>query len=92
MEVEKKYKYYDGTIFTLAGGTLKNGPICGNVFGERRTALRNKKSNCKSINGEVKLHVQSVNRFLYPDTMVDCGEIEKSKDEINAVTIPNFYF
>jgi Uma2 family endonuclease len=87
-EAEKKYEYHDGTISAMAGGTLEHGLICGNIFGEIRTALRNKKSNCKPINSEVKLHVQSVNRFLYPDTMVICGEIEKSKDEINAVTNP----
>lgn len=87
-EAEKKYEFHDGIIYAMAGGTLEHGLICGNIFGEIRTALRNKKSICKPINSEVKLHVQSVNRFLYPDTMVICGDIEKSKDEINAVTNP----
>lgn len=85
---DTKYEYHDGSIFAMAGGTLNHGLICGNIFGEIRTALRNKKSNCTPINSEVKLHIQSKNRFLYPDTMVVCGEIETSEDEPNAITNP----
>ena len=72
----------------MAGRTLNHGLICGNIFGEIRTALRNKKRNCTPINSEVKLYIQSKNSFLYPDTMVICGDIEISDDEPNVVTNP----
>jgi len=87
-EAEIKYEYHDGTVYAMAGGTIEHGLICGNIFGEIRANLRTKKSNCRPINSEVKLHIQSINRFLYPDAMVICGDIEKSEDEINAVTNP----
>ena len=83
-----KYEYHDGAIFAMAGGTLNHGLICGNIFGEIRSALRNKDSVCKVMNSEIKLHILTKNSFLYLDTMVICGEIERSTTELNAVTNP----
>lgn len=85
---EEKYEYYDGVILAMAGGTLNHGLICGNIFGEFRTILKNKKRNCKAINSEIKLHISSKNAFLYPDAMVICGDIKKSSVNPNAVTNP----
>lgn len=85
---DTKYEYHNGTITAMAGGSLEHGLICGNVFGEIRTALRAKRSNCITMNSEIKLYIATQNRFLYPDTMVVCGDIEKSTDEKSAVTNP----
>ncbi len=85
---DTKYEYHDGTVFAMAGGTLNHGLICGNIFGEMRSQLRNKQQNCTVMNSEIKLHIASKNAFLYPDAMVICGEIEKSDKELNAVTNP----
>ena len=75
---DTKYEYHNGTITAMAGGSLEHGLICGNVFGEIRTVLRAKGSNCVAMNSEIKLYIATQNRFLYPDTMVVCGDIEKS--------------
>ena len=85
-ETQTKYEYHDGSIYALAGGTLNHGIICGNIFGELRSGLKG--TTCKSINSEVKLHIRSENRFVYPDAMVICGEIQTSEKENNAVTNP----
>ncbi len=87
-QTDTKYEYHNGSIYAMAGGTLNHGLICGNIFGEIRTALKHKKSDCKVMNSEIKLHVKEKNSFLYPDTMIVCGEIEKSQLESNAVTNP----
>lgn len=83
-----KYEYHNGTIFAMAGGTINHGLICGNIFGEIRTGLRKKKSSCRVMNSEIKLHIASSNCFLYPDAMVICGDIKKSTEEFHAVTNP----
>lgn len=87
-QTDTKYEYHDGSIYAMAGGTLNHGLICGNIFGEIRIALKAKNSDCKVINSEIKLHVKEKNSFLYPDAMVICGAIEKSKTELNSVTNP----
>jgi Uma2 family endonuclease len=83
-----RYEYHDGYLTAMAGGSLNHGLICGNVFGEIREGLKRMGNPCRVINSEVKLHVEAVNSFLYPDAQVICGTIQKSKTEKNAVTNP----
>jgi len=83
-----KYEYHDGRIYALAGGTLNHGMLCGNIFGELRGKLKEKQSNCKPYTSEIKVFIEKTNSFVYPDSMVICGEIEKSKLEKNSVTNP----
>lgn len=83
-----KYEYHDGEIFNMGGGTINHGTICGNIFGEIRTALKELNSSCKVRNSEIKVHVQSKNCFLYPDALVVCNDIKKSKTEPNSITNP----
>lgn len=87
-ESDKKYEFHDGFIVSMAGGSLNHGFICGNIFAELRSALKAKNSDCKVFNSEIKLHIKSQNRFLYPDAMVICGEIQQSEEEIEALTNP----
>lgn len=87
-ETDSRYEYHDGRIYSMAGGTLNHGLIGGNIFGEIRTGLRSKGSTCRVINSEIKVHVKSKRCFLYPDTMVVCGEIKKSETEPNSLTNP----
>ncbi|MBK7407958.1 MAG: Uma2 family endonuclease [Saprospirales bacterium] len=44
-ESKNRFEYHDGYIFALAGGTLNHGLICGNIFGEIRSGLREKNSS-----------------------------------------------
>jgi Uma2 family endonuclease len=85
---DTRYEYHDGTIFAMAGGTVEHGLISGNTHGEIRAALKAKGKNCIAINSDVKLHIASSNKFLYPDVMVVCGEMERSDKEQNALTNP----
>lgn len=92
LEIEQttqiKHEYHDGTIYAMSGGTIEHGLISGNTFGEIKFALRKKGSDCKAINSEVKLHIQSLNKYVYPDVMVICGEMETADNESNAIVNP----
>lgn len=89
-ETNTKYEYHSGQIFALAGGTINHGLLCANIYSEIRNQLRKSSSNCKPLSSEIKLHVKSdkYNSFLYPDTMVICGELEESDTNPNAVKNP----
>jgi len=71
-----RHEYHDGTVYAMAGGTLAHSMISGNTFGELRTALKGKGSDCRPFNSDLKLHIPSLNKFLYPDVMVVCGSIQ----------------
>ncbi len=87
-ESDVKYEYHDGEIYALAGGTINHGMLCGNVFGELRTKLKEIKSDCKPFTSEIKVSIEKRNSYVYPDAMVICGPLETSKNEVNSVTNP----
>lgn len=87
-DANQKYEYHDGRIYALAGGSLNHGLICGNIFGELRSGLREKGDECKAMTSEIKLYIQSENAFVYPDAMVVCGEINKSTKNRHAIINP----
>lgn len=89
-EGDIKYEYHNGQIFSLAGGTINHGLLCANIYTEIRNKLKANDANCKPLSSEIKLHVKSkrYNSFLYPDTMVICGDLETSDTNQNAVKNP----
>ena len=88
IDTHQKYEFHDGVIYALAGGSLEHALLIGNVYSELRNGLTKKEANCKPIANDAKLHIEKKNKFVYPDTMVIYGEIEKSKESKDAVTNP----
>lgn len=88
IETSQKHEFHDGLIYALAGGSLEHALLIGNIYSELRNSLKQKKSDCKPIANDAKLHIEKGNKYVYPDTMVICGEIEKSKKNKDAVTNP----
>lgn len=82
------FEYHNGQVFAMAGGSLNHGLICGNIFGEIRDKLRQHKSDCIALNGEVKLHIEAKNSFVHPDAMVVCGDLKVQNSQYDAVTAP----
>ena len=80
-ESNTKHEFHDGTVISMAGGTIEHGLIGGNTLIELAMKLRAKNSPCKPINSDVKLQIKNYNKYLYPDAMVVCNEIEKSADQ-----------
>jgi len=87
-DTNTKHEYHDGKIYALAGGTLNHGLLCGNAYSEIRNKLTNKGSKCIPFTSEIKIYIEKRNSYVYPDSMVICGDIEKSEEEKNSVTNP----
>ena len=83
-----KYEYRNGSIYAMAGGTLNHGFICGNIYSGIKVSLRAKGKKCTAMNSELKLRIEVKNSYVYPDTMVVCGDIETSDRKPDAVTNP----
>lgn len=84
----QKYEYHDGYIVAMAGGTVYHGVICGNVHGKIWAILDDKDGRCQVMNSEIKLSIQEKNKYVYPDCMVICGDVEKNEEQKEAVTNP----
>ncbi len=84
----QKYEYHDGYIIAMAGGTIDHGVICGNIHGKIWSILDDKNGNCQVMNSEIKLSTQSKNKYVYPNCMVICGDVERNEENKETVTNP----
>ena len=67
----ERSEYYDGEIFTMAGGTANHNQISSNICAELNMALR--KKDFRVYIADVKLWIAQRNCFNYPDVMVIAG-------------------
>ncbi len=87
-ETGMKHEFHNGEIYAMSGGTISHGVIAGNIFASLFVALSNKKSPCRPLNSEIKLKLKKGNKYVYPDSMVVCGELEGPEDGKDAITNP----
>ncbi|MEO0474226.1 MAG: Uma2 family endonuclease, partial [Bacteroidota bacterium] len=73
-------------MFAMAGGTLNHSKLGSNIMAQ--LINRESTNGCSSFNGDAKIRVDSGNRFVYPDALVVCGEIESSQYDPNSITNP----
>ncbi len=74
---EIRHEYFDGEIFSMTGGSLNHNQINGNIFGELRNQL--KKSSCRPFASDMRVKINALEKYAYPDIMVICGEIDLEK-------------
>jgi len=84
-KAEYKSEYLDGYIFKMAGGTREHIRITTNVS----RALENQLGDeCEVFPSEMKVWIQSLGKFFYPDVTVVCDEIKFYKNRRDAVENP----
>ena len=65
-----KHEYLDGEIYAMAGATDTHVTIALNMAVLLRGHLRG--SNCRVYISDMKVKIETKNRFFYPDVMVTC--------------------
>ncbi|MEY2632179.1 MAG: hypothetical protein RIR00_833 [Pseudomonadota bacterium] len=73
-----RHEFIAGEIFAMTGGRDAHNTISGNVFALLRTALRG--SPCRTFIADMKLRVDAVDGFFYPDVLVTCDSRDKSPE------------
>jgi len=84
-KAEYRSEYVHGYIFKMAGGTEAHNDITLNVASQLKTKLRGK---CKTFASEMKVWVEEVGTFFYPDVTVVCGERKFHKGSRDIVENP----
>lgn len=89
-EMEEKsdirHEYYKGEIFAFAGASINHGRIIGNINSKFLQKLANK--NCESFSSDLKVRIEEVDLFTYPDILVICDKPEFYKDRDDTVLNP----
>lgn len=69
---EERHEYADGEIFAMSGGTWEHSLIAGNITGELRAALLERR--CTAHGADMRIHIPSTKRYTYADALVVCGD------------------
>lgn len=71
---EIKHEYFDGEIFAMTGASLNHNRISRNIAGELINVLKG--SSCENFTGDMRVKVEAIEKYTYPDIAIVCGEIE----------------
>jgi Uma2 family endonuclease len=83
---EEKSEFYQGEIFTMAGGTRNHNRIVRNLSVGFTNAFQ--QGNCEAFVSEVRLWIGVVQLFTYPDIAVVCGDAVTYQDRDDTITNP----
>lgn len=75
---EVKHEYFEGEIFAMVGASLKHNQISVNIVSELRSQL--KQSPCRPFINDLRVKVQEIDKYTYPDIVIVCGDIELEKE------------
>ncbi len=76
-----KHEYLDGEVYAMAGTSKNHNRIIKNVLRKLENHLNG--SDCEPFIVDIKVRVEKLNRFYYPDLVVVCGEDDE--DDYYAV-------
>ena len=84
-EAEFRSEFENGQIVAMAGGSWNHARIASNIM----RCIGNKVSpDCSSVQSEIKIWVQSINKFYYPDVAIICGDPSFYRERDDAITNP----
>lgn len=72
-----KHEFVDGEIFAMAGASEAHVTISLNVAAILRNLLRN--SPCRAYIADMKVRIEQVDAFFYPDVFVTCSANDASR-------------
>ena len=74
-----RHEYVDGQIFAMAGASEEHNQIAGNIYALLRPHLRG--TPCRAFVSDMKLKVklEKVNIFYYPDLLVTCDPNDRER-------------
>ncbi|MDQ3321442.1 MAG: Uma2 family endonuclease [Acidobacteriota bacterium] len=84
-EAEFRSEYENGEIVQMAGGSLNHTQI---GFNTAKAIDRKIDGNCRTLTSEVKVWVESIKKFYYPDVLVLCGEPSFHRKRTDTIINP----
>lgn len=70
-----KHEYIDGQIYAMAGASDAHVTICLNLASLLRNHVRG--SGCRAYMADMKVHIETLNTFYYPDILVTCDRTDQ---------------
>jgi Uma2 family endonuclease len=76
----EKHEYWDGHVYSHAGGSRKHSLVGANLLGEVRARLKG--HPCEAHGSDMRIHVRATGYQAYPDLSVVCPPVEGDSDDV----------
>lgn len=73
-----KHEFIAGEVFAIVGVRRVHAIVAGNLFAALHEHLRG--TPCMPFIADMKLNVQAMDAFYYPDVMVTCNDADKAAE------------
>lgn len=83
---QERHEYVDGEIFAMTGVRIAHNLIVVNALTFLRQTLRN--GPCQVFASDLKLQIDAVNAFFYPDVMVTCDPRDAGRGDELSIRHP----
>lgn len=84
-EQPAKHEFMAGEIFAMVGASDRHVTISGNLFAALRERLRG--GPCRVYIADMKLRVEAVDAWFYPDVMVTCDPADHARELDKAAPV-----
>jgi Uma2 family endonuclease len=81
-----RHEYHRGELFAMAGGTRNHSMLGVNVVTELNLLTR--RCGCTTFNNDLRVHIETEDRFLYPEAAVVCGPEQHSQLDPDSIVNP----
>jgi len=84
---QTRSEFWDGEMFAMAGGSPRHSRICVNLI--RQLGNRLEGSGCALFNSDLRVKIEAVRAYTYPDVSIVCGEpqIEQGDLLVNPTVV-----
>ncbi len=86
LEQSGRHEYIDGEVFAMGGASDGHGTVALNLAALLHGALRG--TPCRPFVADMKVHVEAVNSFFYPDLVVTCDPRDRRPEANYAKRYP----
>jgi Uma2 family endonuclease len=76
----EKHEFWEGQVFSQAGGTRRHSLIGSNFLGEIRSRLKG--HPCQAHGSDMRVHVEATGYQAYPDVSVVCPPVEGNSEHV----------
>lgn len=78
----EKHEYIGGEVFAMVGARREHVVVSGNLYAAFKQRLRG--GPCQAYIADLKLRVEAVDAFFYPDVMVSCDPRDHAASQFIA--------
>ncbi|TWT94552.1 Uma2 family endonuclease [Stieleria varia] len=76
----ERHEFYNGDVFSQAGGTRRHSLIGTNIASSINRVLRG--HDCQVHGSDMRVHIKATGYQAYPDASVVCPPVEGDSDEV----------